>query len=255
MQRINQRVVLAAFVILSFVFCLYITASSSRKLHYEIIETIKHDPELFTQGLIFVNGYFYESSGLYNKSFIRRYSVDHNEILQTSMPDDIFAEGLTILQENLYLLSWKSGRAFIIDPMTLKITGMLNYTDEGWGITQDGKSLITSNGTSILSFRDSETFEITRQINVHSLLRKYGYLNELEYANRNIWANIWQQTSIIKISPETGKVKGILDLSEIASRHQDHGESVLNGIAWDESKKAYWVTGKNWNKKYLIKIY
>ncbi len=225
-------------------------------LSFEIIETRDHDAQVFTQGFELHGNTAYVSSGLYGRSFLRSYDHENLKVKhELPLPKHIFAEGITVKNNTLYALSWHAGIMFLIDPNTMKIKGKARYNGEGWGLTHDEKSLIMSNGSDTLYFRDSTSLEVTRTINVHNQWRKYKKLNELEYAEGFIWANVWGSDYILKIDPQSGKSLGIINLHSIASKHNSRpGHTVLNGIAYDKKRKAFWVTGKFWPKQYLVKF-
>lgn len=255
---------------------------------FSIIEERNHDPSIFTQGFDYEDGLFYESSGLFGKSFVRSYkhlsppSDDHSsdnnkgkkltepasqsatatkdkaqpeQIKQTYLSKKIFAEGLVKVGDLLHLLTWQSGKLLSMDAKSLNIINIRNYRGEGWGITHDGNDFVMSDGSEKLYFRDFKTFQVKKQITVRDDKRTYTKLNELEYANGFIWANVWLSTYILKINPLNGNVIDRFDLSEIVTKNSARPmHTVLNGIAYDKKHDAFWVTGKYWPKKYLIKF-
>lgn len=225
-------------------------------LSVTVLEEQAHDPLTFTQGLLISDGKVYESSGLYSKSFIRRYDNQTQKIeKQRKLPNNLFAEGLTLFNNQLFLLTWKSGMALVLDPKTLQPLKKFSYSGEGWGLTHSANELIMSDGSDTLIFRNPSTFKKTKSISVHSKWKHYKNLNELDYADSAIWANIWQSNLILKISPLDGSVLGIADLSKLAEKNNRiRNESVLNGIAYDEEKKAFWITGKYWPSRYLVRF-
>jgi len=198
----------------------------------------------------------YESSGLYGRSFLRRYHAKRpHERTQISLPRNRFAEGLTVLDNQIAMLTWRAEELLIYDALTLKQVAKKKYQGEGWGLTHNAEHFIMSNGSSLLTFRNKDTFNVEREIHVHNQWRKYHRLNELEFADGHIWANVWQSPFILKIAPETGKVIGIVDLSDLVAENSVvKGHTVLNGIAYDSERKAFWITGKNWPKRYLIQM-
>ncbi len=225
-------------------------------LSVTILEERPHDAHIFTQGFLINEGKVYESSGLYGKSFIRRYDNQTQKIeKQRKLPSNLFAEGLTLLNDQLFLLTWKAGMALALSPKTLQPLKKFTYIGEGWGLTHSDNELIMSDGSDTLTFRDPSTFKKTKSISVHSKWKPYDNLNELEYAESAIWANIWQSDLILKISPSDGSVLGIADLSKLAKKNNlIKNESVLNGIAYDKDKKAFWITGKYWASRYLVRF-
>jgi glutamine cyclotransferase len=236
-----------------------------KPLAYQIIAERSHKPTLFTQGILVKGGYFYESSGLYNKSLIVSYPISEPESAWAKMtapftqkqaiPERYFAEGLTLLNNKLYLLTWKEGALFVYDANHFSLLNTLYYQGEGWGLTTDGKHLIRSDGSANLFFHNPDNFSTEKTITVSLNKEPVHELNELEFFDGFIWANIWHDNRILKIDPATGNVVGILDLSEITKKLRlTDSESVLNGIAYDADKKAVWITGKQWPKMFLLKL-
>ena len=239
--------------------------AAATAIHYKIIAERSHKPSLFTQGLLVKDGNFYESSGLYEKSQLVSYPTTEPEsswarlsapfAKKQHLPDRFFAEGLTLLNNKLYLLTWQEGTAFVYDATNFTLIKNLNYKGEGWGLATDGKSLIRSDGSSQLFFHNADSFTVEKTINVKYKQEAINSLNELEYAEGFIWANIWHDNRIIKINPASGEVVGVMDFSEtIDNLKLRDPESVLNGIAYDADKKAFWITGKQWPKMYLVKV-
>ena len=239
--------------------------ASAPQITYKIISERSHKTSLFTQGLEVKNGSFYESSGLYAKSQIVAYPIAEPEGTWAKMtapftqkqriPDRYFAEGLTLFNNKLYVLTWREGTAFVYDANKFSLIKDVNYQGEGWGLTNDGKRLIRSDGTNTLFFHNAENFSVEKTISVKFKQEAISKLNELEYAEGFIWANIWHDNRIVKINPASGNVVGVMDLSAIAKDLTlTDAESVLNGIAYDADKKAFWITGKQWPKMFLVKI-
>jgi len=238
---------------------------SATPIHYKILAERSHKTSLFTQGFLVKDGNFYESSGLYAKSQLVSYPIAEPESTWAKLtapftqkqriPDRFFAEGLTLLNNKLYLITWQENTAFVYDAATFSLQKTFNYTGEGWGLATDGKHIIRSDGSSQLFFHNADTFTVEKTINVKFKYEAILNLNELEYAEGFIWANIWHDNRIVKINPATGDVVGVIDFSEIAKGLKlKDGESVLNGIAYDANKKAYWITGKQWPKMFLVKL-
>jgi len=219
-------------------------------LDYQLLDTQPHNVNSFTQGLVFEAPYFYESSGLYGKSFITRYSPQKKE-QRVIISATLFAEGLTIIGQQLYLLTWRKGILQVYNKQTLALQKTLHYRGEGWGLTSDGHQLIMSDGSNRIRFRDPHTLEIKRQLTIKGLDK----LNELEYTQDIIWANRWFDNAIYAISASNGCILGKVNLT--ALRHHsvtpDH-RNVLNGIAYDHQQQGFWVTGKFWPTRYLIRI-
>jgi len=233
---------------------------------FELLQSRPHNSHYFTQGLTLVDGYFYESSGHYGRSQLYRYplAIDQKSWLQKiishehkqrSIDKSLFAEGLTKLDDKLYLLSWKAGRALSFDAQTLSPISEFNYTGQGWGLTDNGRDLIRSDGSDRLFFHHADNFSLLKQLQVRGLGRRWQNINELEYINGVIWANIWQEQIIIAIDADSGQVLQSVDLSEVVRLENPQGvDAVLNGIAYDHQRNALWVTGKNWRKLYLIRV-
>ncbi len=225
-------------------------------LSYEIINIFPHDPESFTQGLIWDDGYLYESTGLYSLSSLRKVELKTGKaVKKIPLADNYFAEGITIFDDKIFLLTWKEQTGFVYDRDTFQLLDTFSYPYEGWGIATDGKFLIISDGTSILHFLNPKTLQEIKQIKVHDGLFLVNWINELEYIEGYIYANIWQKDRIAVIKPDTGKVVYWLDLSGILDNVQ-HSKNVdvLNGIAWDEENNRLFVTGKFWPAIFEIKI-
>lgn len=229
---------------------------AEKALSVTIIDQQPHDSRLFTQGFAMHQGKIYESSGLYGKSFIRRYDSKTQKIeKQRRLPNHFFAEGLTHFQDRIFLLTWKAGTALVLNSDSLQVQKKLSYSGEGWGLTHSDTELIMSDGSDRLSFRNPSTFKLNRSISVHNKWRRYKYLNELEYAESAIWANVWQSNLILKISPKDGSVLGVADLSTLVKKNSPiKNQKVLNGIAYDPDKKAFWITGKFWPSRYLVRF-
>ena len=234
------------------------------QLDYKVLAERTHKPILFTQGLQVDNGLFYESSGLYGKSMLVTYPIGEPGSTwaklsapfakRYSLPPQFFAEGLTIVGDKLYLLTWQEGKLLVFDKNSLTPIKHLSYQGEGWGLTHDGKELIRSDGSSHLYFHNPENFVITNTITVRDEQQEISRLNELEFVEGFIWANIWHSDKMIKINPTTGDVVNEINLIELRKKLKlTDNEQVLNGIAWDAGKKAFWVTGKNWPKMFLVK--
>lgn len=223
---------------------------------YRIVNTFSHDPEAFTQGLVWKDGFLYESTGLYGSSSLRKVDLETGTVMQNiPLSNDYFAEGITIFDDKIYLLTWKEQIGFVYDKKTLNLLDAFSYAHEGWGITNNNKSLILSDGTSTLHFLDPETFEEIKQINVHDGIYLIHNINELEYINGYIYANIWQTERIAVIEPDSGKVIFWLDLSGILNNVEYSNKvDVLNGIAYDVEQNRLFVTGKLWPALFEIEI-
>ena len=224
---------------------------------YQIIHTYPHDPNAFTQGLIYVDGHLYESTGLNGRSSLRMVDLATGKVLQKyDVPPEFFGEGLTDWGSSLIQLTWREHKAFVYDRFSFSLLKTFSYEGEGWGLTHDRTQLIMSDGTSYLRFLDPKTFRETRRIQVTDVAGEaIDNLNELEYIHGEIYANIWGSDEIVRISPITGKVLGRIDLSGIIDKQElaSH-DAVLNGIAYDPAGDRLFVTGKLWPKLFEIKI-
>lgn len=241
------------FLIIQLFACLGVCAAP--ELEYQLVKESPHDPRLFTQGFVLDDQDFIESSGLYGRSFVRRYNQTNSNIFkETALAKTLFAEGIAIVDQHLYVLTWREELLYIFDKNSLKPLFKKRYKGEGWGLAFDGSHLIMSNGSSQLFYRDKSSFEIKRSLDVMDNNKSVLYLNELEYAWQSIWANVWQQNRILQIHPSTGEAIGEINLEKLASKYGNANRGVLNGIAYDRQADALWVTGKNWTVKYLIKV-
>jgi glutamine cyclotransferase len=224
---------------------------------YQIVHIYPHDPKAFTQGLIYVDGHLYESTGLHGRSSLRMVDLTSGEVLQKhDMPNEYFGEGLTEWGSTLIQLTWTNHKAFVYDRFSFSPKRNFTYDGEGWGLTHDEAHLILSDGTSYLRFLDPKSFRVVRRLRVvDESGRGVDNLNELEFLHGEIYANIWQTDEIIRISPGTGKVVGRVDLAGIIDKRELQGDgAVLNGIAYDSAGDRLFVTGKLWPKLFEIKI-
>jgi glutamine cyclotransferase len=243
--------------ILPFVIAALLTACRKPvELTYQIVSTRPHDPECYTQGLEFSGGRLFESGGTYGHSTLREVDPENGAVLRKRpMAATVFAEGITILNNELFNLTWKEQTATVVEPGTFKFIRSHNYQGEGWGLTNDGKQLIMSDGTSKLKFINPKDFSVGRTIEVTDGDRPVEQLNELEYVNGVIYANIYMTERIARISAESGKVTGWLDLSAIRKQlPRPNRAEVINGIAHDPATGNFLVTGKLWPKMFEIRI-
>lgn len=223
---------------------------------YKIKNTWPHDRRAYTQGLIFLDGMLWESTGQYGSSSLRKVELKTGKVLkQISVPKNYFAEGMTVFHNKVFQLTWQEQKGFIYDPVTFQKQGEFSYAGEGWGLTHNGESLIMSDGTDQIRFLDPSTLQTTRTINVTDRGEPVDQLNELEYIEGEIYANVYQTDRIARIEPKSGKVLAWIDLSGLlAVKHRTGAEDVLNGIAYDEQGKRLFVTGKMWPKLFEIEI-
>jgi glutaminyl-peptide cyclotransferase len=223
---------------------------------YEVVHTWPHNPNAYTQGLVFHDGKLLESTGQVGRSSLRRVELETGKVLQkVDVPEPYFAEGITLLKGKIYQLTWQHQLGFIYDASTLEKIGKFNYQGEGWGLTNDGQSLILSDGSHRLRFLDPDNFQVRKTIAVLDGTRAILELNELEYVQGEIYANIWHADRIARIDPQTGRIVGWIDLTGLLARGEVHDEeAVLNGIAYDETNGRLFVTGKLWPKLFEVRV-
>jgi len=221
----------------------------------DVKATYPHDPQAFTQGLAFHDGVLYEGTGQYGASSIRRIALPSGDVERNQPISALyFGEGITIFGNKLYQLTWVNQVGFVYDVETFERLGTFRYSGEGWGLTHDGKRLIMSNGTERIAFLDPETYEVVRTIRVRSEGRPIVRLNELEWVDGEIWANIWYEDRIARIDPNDGDVVGWIDASGIYPAAQRGPDDVLNGIAYDPGSGRLILTGKNWPMLYEVEV-
>ena len=249
--------VLAALVAICLAF--YMDHRSRRTVpayRYKIINTYPHDRRAFTQGLVFENGFLYEGTGLRGRSTLRKAELQSGKIVQgRKLSDQYFGEGITIYGDKIIQLTLRGKVGFVYDKESFELAGQFNYPTEGWGITHDTKRLIMSNGTSKLYFLSPQTFEQIGWLDVKDKNGPVTGLNELEYVQGQIYANIWKTDRIAQIDPQSGTVVGWIDLGGLLGL-QDRGQlvDVLNGIAYDAKNGRLFVTGKLWPKLFEIEL-
>jgi glutamine cyclotransferase len=223
---------------------------------YKVVNEFAHDTKAFTQGLVFEDGFLYEGTGLYGKSELRKVELETGKVLQRhKLPDEFFGEGITIFGDRIVQLTLKSRTGFVHNKETFELLREFSYPTEGWGLTNDGKYLIMSDGTPMLYFLDPDTFKQSRKFMVLDQDSPVWGLNELEYIDGQIFANVWPTERIVKIDPQTGKVIGWIDIEGILDP-KEHSEpvDVFNGIAYDAANGRLFVTGKLYPKLYEIKL-
>jgi glutamine cyclotransferase len=223
---------------------------------YKVVSTFAHDPKAFTQGLVFEDGFLYEGTGLNGRSELRKVELETGNVLKTyKLPDEFFGEGITIYNDRIFQLTYQSHVGFVYDKETFELLREFEYQTEGWGLTHDDKYLIMSDGTPMLYFLDPKTFKQKHKIMVLDQNSQVWGLNELEYIDGEIYANVWPTERIVKIEPETGRVIGWIDAEGILAP-EDHSEpvDVFNGIAYDAANRRLFVTGKFYPKLYEIKL-
>jgi len=221
-----------------------------------VVHAWPHDPGAYTQGLVFQDGKLLESTGQVGHSSLRRVEIETGKLLQkVDVDPPYFAEGITLLKGKIYQLTWQHQVGFIYDAWTFEKIGEFHYQGEGWGLANDGQSLILSDGSNHIRFLDPANFEVRKTIAVVDDRVPVSELNELEYVQGEIYANIWHTDRIARIDPRTGSVVGWIDLTGILARGEvSDEEAVLNGIAYDETNGRLFVTGKLWPKLFEIRL-
>lgn len=242
-------------LLISLLIALACSDAGVKEYKLEVVAEYPHDTGSYTQGLFFHDGQMYESTGLHGKSTFRKVDVETGEALEKlNFDKKYFVEGSVIWNGNLYILTWESRVAFIYDAETLEYKSSWKYPREGWGITTDGKHLIASDGTANLYFMD-ENFAQKKKVLVTIDDRPVRFLNELEYIDGKIWANVYTADEIVIIDPKDGRVEGVIDCRELLPKElRTPDTDVLNGIAYDEKTGKIYLTGKNWPKIYEIKL-
>ena len=222
---------------------------------YKIIQTYPHDPQAYTQGLVYADGFLYEGTGQDGHSSLRKVELSTGKVVQrVDLPGAYFGEGIVLWKDKIIQLTWQSKIGFVYDRATFRQLRSFTYSREGWGITQDGKRLIMSDGSSSLFFWDPETLKETGKLDVSDKGSPVPKLNELEYIHGEIYANVYQTDRIARISPKTGVVLGWIDLTGLLTPSEKSRADVLNGIAYDAKSNRLFVTGKWWPKLFEIHI-
>ncbi len=258
----RTRVIAALFVALIAVFsaALFVGISSlepvtpSTTQHYtcNVVNTFPHDPTAFTEGLIYQDGFLYESTGLNGESSLRKVNLTTGTVLQEfALPNEYFGEGLAKVDDKLVQLTYTTQVGFIYDEASFALLGNFTYQTQGWGLTYDGNRLIMSDGSKNLYFLNPETYQKTGQVQVHAGNVSISDLNELEYVNGSVYANVFMQAKIAIINPQTGAVTAWIDLTELAKVNP---AGVLNGIAYDPTSNRLLITGKNWSYLYQVEL-
>jgi glutamine cyclotransferase len=223
---------------------------------YKIINSFPHDREAFTQGLVYDKGVFFEGTGQKTGSSLREVELETGKVIrQHNLDNSLFGEGIALIGDRIFQVTWESKVGFVYEKSTFKVLNKIYYPTEGWGLTTVGDKIVMSDGTNILYFYEPEMFTVVSRIEVYDNEKKIDSLNELEYINGEIWANIWMQDLIARIDPATGKVLAYIDLKGLLPEMERKSDTdVLNGIAYDEAGKRIFVTGKKWPKIYEIRV-
>lgn len=220
-----------------------------------VLASHPHDPMAFTQGLLWFRGKLIESTGLHGRSGVRWVDPATGNVERSgSLPDDVFGEGLALVDRTLVQLTWKSGRAYFWDLMSLRLLKEERYEGEGWGLCYDGRRLVMSDGSDILTFRDPKTFTELGRLQVRKQGESVSHLNELECVGGDVFANVWQTDAIARIDATTGEVTGWVDASGLLNANERRGADVLNGIAYNPDTRRFFITGKNWPKMFEVQF-
>lgn len=238
---------------------LFVGAAHSRAAQYtyEVVRIYPHDSQAFTQGLVWHEGRLYESTGLYGSSSLREVELETGAVLRSAaLPDRYFGEGMAVLDGKIFQLTWRENTGFVYDLETFALLHQFYYPTEGWGLTTDGKQLIMSDGSDRLYFLDPENLEVVREVKVTYHGMSVSLVNELEYVEGEIYANVWLTDFVVRIAPEDGQVTGWIDFSGLLDPvlAQEYQVDVLNGIAYDAGTGRLFVTGKLWPKLFEVSI-
>ena len=232
------------------------SAGATPKYTFAIIRVFPHDTSAYTQGLAYRDGFLYEGTGRNGQSSLRKVRLETGEVIQRlDLASEYFGEGITLVKDKVVQITWKSGVGFVYDLNNFQLLRKFSYSGEGWGLTANGHQLFMSDGTSEIRVFDAETFREIRRFKVHDGPTPVDQLNELEFVEGQIFANVWHSNLVAKISPQTGEVVGWIDLGGILSPvYRLEPEAVLNGIAYDPLRKRLFVTGKLWPSIFEIRL-
>jgi glutaminyl-peptide cyclotransferase len=231
-------------------------ALGPERLRIDVLAVHPHDPQAYTQGLVWHHGELYESDGLYGKSSLRRVDPATGTVRQQiAIEPRIFAEGLALVGEHLIQLTWREGLAPVYDRATFRHLADFHYEGEGWGLCYDGKRLVMSDGSDRLFFRDPQTFALEGSVAVTRDGVPVTQLNELECVGGEVWSNVWQTDDILRIDPQSGRVTGVAEATGLLTpEDRAGGAEVLNGIAYDPAAQRFWITGKLWPKMFEVRF-
>ena len=228
-------------------------AITVQRLSIKVLAVYPHDPGAFTQGLVWDGGVFYESTGLYGKSSLRRVEPMSGQVMARRAVDpNLFSEGLALVGDRLLQLTWKAGIVLVYDLASLELVDEYGFNGQGWGLAYDGARLVMSDGSHRLTFRDPTDFRWLSTLEVTLAGQQVRDLNELEFAESSLYANVWGQERILRIDPDSGAVDGVVDASGLLSPQEKARVDVLNGIAYDPVSKTFWLTGKFWPKMFQV---
>ena len=222
---------------------------------FRVVKIYPHDRTAFTQGLEFRDGFIYEGTGVVGRSALRKIDLETGRVVQSfDVPQPFFGEGITVVNQQILQLTWQSQTGFVYDKTSFRLLRSFSYPGEGWGMTNDGKQIFMSDGTSQIRVWDPISLKETRRIRIMNGAAPVSQINELEFVRGEIFANVWQTDRIARISPADGRVLGWIDLSGLLAKEDRAGADVLNGIAFDSAGDRLFVTGKLWPKLFEIKV-
>ncbi len=227
----------------------------AQRYSYRVVNTYPHDPGAFTQGLFWLDGHLYETTGQEGASNLRRVNLEDGRVLQQAdMPANVFGEGSTPWGDQILSITWQNGIGYRWNRQTFQQVGTWRYEGEGWGLANNGREIIMSDGSETLKFLNPDTLQEVRRVRVTVNGQPLPRLNELEYIKGEVWANVWNASEIVRIDPATGNVTGVIDLSGLVRENRGPNQDVLNGIAYDAERDRIFVTGKYWPRLYEIAI-
>ena len=238
-------------------FVIIYSDSAPKRFSYKLVNSYPHDPGAFTQGLFFHDGIIYEGTGQENGSTLRTAELETGRVIrQHTLDPSLFGEGITLYNDRIFQVTWQNKVGFVYNRSDFRQINKIYYQGEGWGLTTIGDRIVRSDGTNILYFHEPEMFDAVSRLEVYDNEKKVDQLNELEYINGEIWANIWMTDLIARIDPLTGKVNSYVDLSRLfpEAKRREVNADVLNGIAWDKLTGRIFVTGKRWPGLYEIEV-
>lgn len=232
-----------------------LAAATPERFYARVVSTYPHDRQAFTQGLLIADGHLYESTGLYGRSTVRRVDLATGRVeASTALGPAFFGEGLARVGDRLVQLTWREGTAFVWDINTLQKQREHRYTGEGWGLCFDGQSLVMSDGSDRLTFRDPDTFAVRRNVVVRAAGEPVTALNELECAGNVVYANVWREDTIVRIDSQSGNVTAVIDASGLLTPAERAGTDVLNGIAAIPGTERFLITGKLWPRMFEVEF-
>lgn len=238
-------------------FIIIYSNSAPKRLGYRLVRTYPHDPGAFTQGLFFHEGIMYEGTGQESGSTLRTVELESGKVIrQHNLDASLFGEGITLYGDRIFQVTWQNKVGFVYGLSDFRLINKIYYQGEGWGLTTMDDRIVRSDGTNILYFHEPDMFDALSRLEVYDNEKKVDQLNELEYINGEIWANIWMTDLIARIDPKSGRVNSYVDLSRLfpEAKRQEVNADVLNGIAWDKTKGRIFVTGKRWPNLYEIEV-